>query len=111
MATLIFEGCSDDTFGEYGLTNDDYDCCASGALIVFQVTHGDEGMNVVGQYGGKDWPSPCPGCWFIGIQPMEEDEAIPKWPMHFEMSDRGYSPRLVIEAPEGVKLVCLNRKS
>ena len=46
-----------------------------------------------------------------GIQPMEEDEAIPKWPMHFEMSDRGYSPRLVIEAPEGVKLVCLNRKS
>jgi hypothetical protein len=29
MPTLRFEGYSDDTFGEYGHTNDDYDNCAS----------------------------------------------------------------------------------
>lgn len=111
MAKLVFQGHSDDTFGEYELTNDDYDCCASGALIVFQVKDADgNGLNVVGQYGGKQWPKDCPGCWFVGIQPMDEDVAIPNWPMSFELGDNGYSPALTIEAPDGVTVECLNRK-
>ena len=111
MPKLIFEGNSDDTFGEYGFTKDDYDCCASGALIVYRVTEKDSGgLNVVGQYAGRDWPDECPGCWLIGIQQVEEDVPIPEWPMRFETADNGYSPRLIIEAPEGVEIVCLNRE-
>ena len=37
---LRFEGYSDDTFGEYGVTNDDYDNSASGKPIYSH--HGDE---------------------------------------------------------------------
>lgn len=110
MPQLIFEGYSDDTFGEYGFTQDDYDCCASGALIVFSVTSESEGMHVVGQYGGDGWPDECPACWFIGVQPIEDGVSIPKWPMRFELADNGYSPRLIVDAPEGVKVRCLNRK-
>lgn len=109
MPQLIFEGHSDDTFGEYGFTKDDHDCCASGALIVFSVTDESEGMNVVGQYGSTDWPDECPGCWLIGIQPIEEDVPITSWPMRFETADNGYSPRLIVDAPEGVKVRCLNK--
>jgi len=41
MQEFKFEGCSDDTFGEYGVTNDDYDNCASGEPIRFQLTMPD----------------------------------------------------------------------
>lgn len=108
MPKLIFEGHSDDTFGEYGYTNNDYDCCASGALIVYAVTVGAEGMHVVGQYAGKDWPDECPACWLVGMQPLKEGVPIPNWPLKFEMADNGYSPRLIIEAPEGVRVECVN---
>jgi hypothetical protein len=37
MPTLRFEGYSDDTFGEYAHTNNDYDNCASGESIEFLV--------------------------------------------------------------------------
>lgn len=47
MRTLRFEGYGDDTFGEYGLTRDDVDNCASGTPIQcvvdcgeFRKTHG-----------------------------------------------------------------------
>lgn len=110
MQKLVFEGHSDDTFGEYESFHDDYDCCASGALIVWQVEALDgSGLNVVGQYGGRDWPGECPGCWLIGVQQMEEDTPLPDWPMRFETSDSGYSPRLIIEVPDEITLRCLNR--
>ena len=109
MPELKFEGHSDDTFGEYGWTSDDYDCCASGAMIVFRVTAGEEGLHVCGQYSGKQWPREMPGCWVVGVQPLDEDVPLPKWPMRFESGDSGYSPRLVIDAPEGVSVECLNR--
>jgi len=109
MPELKFEGHSDDTFGEYGWFSDDYDCCANGAMIVYRVTAGDEGLHVCGQYNGKQWPSETPSCWMVGVQPLDEDIALPKWPMRFENGDSGYSPRLVIDAPEGVSMECLNR--
>lgn len=108
MPELHFEGHSDDTFGEYNHISDDFDCCANGAMIVWRVTAGDEGLHVCGQYDGNGWPSDSPGCWIIGVQQMDEGAAIPRWPMRFENSDAGYSPRLVIEAPEGVSIECLN---
>lgn len=82
----------------------------SGALIVFQVTVGSEGVNIVGQYDGKKWPPSCPACWLIGVMPMDEDTPIPDWPMRFKMAGNGYSPQLIIDAPEGVQVLCLNRK-
>ena len=111
MPKLVFQGHSDDTFGEYAYTNDDYDCCASGALIVYSVKAPDgEGLNVVGQYSGKGWPNDCPACWLIGVQQVDEGMAIPNWPMRFEMAESGYSPVLTIDAPDGVKVTCVNRE-
>jgi hypothetical protein len=108
---LEFEGHSDDTFGEYVTFGDDYDCCASGAMIVFRVKAGDEGLHVCGQYSGKQWPDSMPGCWVVGVQPLDEDVALPKWPMRFEDGGSGYSPKLVIDAPDDVRIECLNRQA
>lgn len=108
MPTLIFEGYSDDTFGEYNFFKNDYDNCGSGSPIVFQLSSGGESVNVYGQYNGKDWPDYLPGCWVIGVQQIEEDFPIPPWPMRFESASSGYSPRLIIEAPERVTMECVN---
>ena len=110
MPVLKFEGYSDDTFGEYEHTKDDYDCCANGSMIVFRVEADSEGLHVCGQYSGPKWPKECPGCWIVGVQPLDEDVSLPSWPMRFENGDSGYSPRLVIDAPDGVTVKCLNRK-
>jgi hypothetical protein len=108
MPTLRFEGYSDDTFGEYGHTNDDYDNCASGEPIEYLVQHPATGLGVVvtGQY--------CPGQstgWMIGIanyQPDDSDVRMPVWPMRF--SPLGGLNGLVIEAPEGSVVRCLTRE-
>lgn len=95
---LRCEGGSDDTFGVYGAgPDDDYDNCASGKPIAFRVSHLDDAMYVVGQY----CPGKCEG-WLIGIAPAHEERDIPQWPMRFEVSDRPYSPALIITAPKGV---------
>lgn len=110
MPTLRFEGYSDDTFGEYAHTNDDYDNCASGEPIEYQVFDPvkEIGIVVIGQH--------CPGSamgWMIGVAvcqpPSTDDETcVPDWPMQFEPN--GYENRLVIEAPEGVVVRCLTRE-
>jgi hypothetical protein len=114
MPTLSFSGYSDDTFGEYEHFRDDYDCCANGRPIVFKLTANaregsDEqvGMYVYGQYSGRDFPKGTPACWMIGVQQLDDDKPFP-WPMRFE-SD-GYTPVLLIEAPEGVRMECMNAK-
>jgi len=108
MKRLIFEGHSDDTFGEYGVTHDDYDNCASGNPIIWEVRGDGTGLLVHGQYGCGKWPQRVPGCWVIGVQPFEDNWC--GWPMRFELADNGYSPRLIIDAPDDVTIDCLNRK-
>lgn len=106
MPQLRFEGNSDDTFGEYGFLRDDFDNCASGHPIDYLVKLNDnEAMIVRGQY--------CPGDasgWMIGVARATEsdDVPMPQWPMRFELSGMEYSPRLVIDVPEGVVVTCLN---
>ena len=99
MKLLRFSGYSDDTFGEYGVTNEDYDNCASGKPIAFKVwsASAQDGLVVVGQY----CPGPCTG-WLIGVARADEDDDkyLPAWPMRFERGDRSYAPTLVIEAPD-----------
>jgi len=106
MMPLRFHGYSDDTFGEYASTNDDFDNCASGDPIVWRVTAPDgAGLFVWGLYSFREAPKAVPGCWVVGVQQLDEDVSIPPWPMRF-----GYSASLVIEAPEGTKVVCMNRE-
>lgn len=113
MPILKFQGHSDDTFGEYGHFNDDHDNCANGSPIVFKVEVPEanlepdaqrEGLFVWGLYGPVKAPKSTPGCWVIGLQQLDEDVPLPSWPMRWEISERGYSPVLILDAPEGVTL-------
>lgn len=100
MKTLRFEDYSDDTFGEYGVTNEDYDNAASGKPIAFLVSASEGSMVVVGQY----CPGPCGG-WLIGVashDPDCDDTPLPPWPMRIERGERPYTPSLLIECPDDV---------
>ena len=89
----------------------DYDNCASGAPIEYLVAHRESGMGVVvtGQH--------CPGksgSWMIGVANWDPDFAdtdFPRWPMRIEAQNyrNGFQPSLVIEAPDGVTVTCLQR--
>lgn len=110
---LRFYGNSDDTFGEYGRTKDDYDNCASGKPIEWEVLDAfGNGVLVSGTYSDKD-----NGAWSISVTPWHgtptnDDLTMPEWPMRFEQAtddDCPYSPVLVIEAPENVRIRCRQR--
>lgn len=109
MPILRFEGYSDDTFGEVDFFTDDHDNCASGEPIEYLVQHGDHAIVVTGQH--------CPGnsgSWMIGVanyDPNSEDKDFPRWPMRIEVQDyrNGFQPSLLIDAPEGVTIRCLQR--
>src|SRR5687767_1544276 len=102
MIKLTCEGSSDDTFGVYGAgPDDDYDNCASCEPIVFRVSSVSDGsLLIVGQYA----PKFAGGVWLVGIVPdaSDDEHPIPEWPMHFQRSERPYSPQLIIEAPNDV---------
>lgn len=101
--TLHFEGHSDDTFSCEGAGCDvDRDNCASGEPIFMRLDGSGGSLVVRGQYA----EGPCGG-WSIAVAPADhgsDEFHIPTWPMHFERSDREYSPRLVIEAPDNVQV-------
>lgn len=99
MQTLKFHGYSDDTFGEYGVTNQDCDNCASGKLIQCVVDCGERGrIMVVGQYSDVSMDS---GCWLVGLTKVDEDDELPDWNFRYEKSDCGYSPALLMDLPDG----------
>jgi hypothetical protein len=112
--TLRFEGNSDDTFGEYAATNDDYDNCASGKPIEWVVTSPSSpgvGLVVTGQH--------CPGesgSWLVGIasyDPEFNDNAMPAWPARFVPDQRRAAgqrnPVLEVDVPADFILICLQR--
>ena len=105
MKELLFEGYSDDTFGECKSTHVDHDNCASGEPIALKVfsEKEDRGLIVVGQYCPDNSPS---GTWLVGIQLLEEDMPFPDWSMKFTC-DNTYTVSLRIEAPDDVTVeVC-----
>lgn len=115
MPILRFEGYSDDTFGEVQHFKDDYDNCASGKPIEYLVL----GPAIDGQpqlciiVTGQHCPGNS-GSWLIGVanhDPDSEDRDFPRWPMRIEAQDyrNGFQPSLVIEAPDGVTIKCLQR--
>jgi hypothetical protein len=101
-------GCSDDTFG-YDImvdghydSGDDHDDCNTSSLRVYSVCSGDDVLHVCGQYA----PDRSPGCWLVGVQ-SDDGRPVPPWPIHIEASDRDYSPRLVVEAPDDAKVTLI----
>lgn len=111
MPILRFEGYSDDTFGEVEHFKDDYDNCASGHPIEYLVEHKESGLGLIvtGQH--------CPGnsgSWLIGVanhDPQLDDQDFPRWPMRIVAQNyrNGFQPSLVIDAPDGVTIRCLQK--
>lgn len=108
MKKYIFSGRSDDTFGEYETSKDDYDNCASGEPIKFELKDANGfGFFVAGQYSPNG-----SGCWSIAVEPIDEDK-YPDWEIKFvSPSDHNpcpYTMLLSIEAPDDAILTCLSR--
>lgn len=108
MKTFAFEGSSDDTFGECTPRGDDYDNCASGEPIewLLRAPNG-ESLLVVGQF--------CPGIatgWLIGVARADDndDTPLPSWPITIVPGSREYTPRLIVDAPDGTTLSCFQRE-
>ena len=102
MSPLVFHGYSDDTFGEYGRTDEDHDNCASGKPIRFLVAGADGALVVVGQYTHG-------GTWRVGVERADsgEDDGVPlpAWPMRLRNPkgrETPYSVVLEIDAPADV---------
>jgi hypothetical protein len=105
MPALRFEGYSDDTFGECH-TSQDYSNHANGKPIRYLVNdliHGF-GVVVIGQYR----PNFHAVGWSIAVANFQPEKPFPNWPMRFDPD--GDCNALVIEAPEGVVVRCLERE-
>lgn len=101
MKTLVFEGYSDDTFGEFECFNITIDNCGTNEPIQCRITSSEGELLVVGQYGDSHI-SPC---WVIGISMVDEDVPIPNWNIRYLPVEHGYSPILEIDVPDDASLV------
>lgn len=97
MTTLKFYGYSDDTFGEYGVTNQDVDNCASLKPIQCIVNCEGKRIMVVGQFSAASCHN---GCWLVGAIKVEESDEWPDWLVRLYQSDETpYSACLEIDLP------------
>ena len=101
MKTLIFKGYSDDTFGEYGVTNEDIDNCGSCAPIQCVINADGTGLIVTGQYDRAGT-----GTWDIGISLLDEEYSLPDWTIR--TSFEGYTTVIEIDVPEDFTLIWYN---
>lgn len=102
MKEYVFEGYSDDTFGEYNVTNDDYDNCAADEPIDFSLTTPDgAGLLVRGRFG-------IAGGWLIGVAVLDEEKPV-SWPVTLNPAHDGYRNQCRIEAPDDAVLACVTR--
>lgn len=103
MATVTICGASDDRvevdiLGEDGQSDFEADAFDRGRSIFLRLADGT-GMRVYAEYSPTDLGG---GVWMIGVAQLGEDQPIPDWPMKYRTAENGYSPALVIEAPEDV---------
>lgn len=104
----IFEGYSDDTFGEYGITDIDHDDGAERSTRAFVVSRPNgEGVLITGQYNRA-------GVWHIGMSLLDEHKPLNKdeWQICFEPNEEAaYRNRLVVNAPDDAEVKFItNRK-
>ena len=104
MKTLKFEGGSDDTFGEYGITHQEVDSCSKNTPIQCVISSKEGSLVIIGHYHLH----PTDGCWTIGIAQLKENELIPAWDTRFKIEHCGYSPVLEIDVPDDFKLTWYN---
>ncbi len=106
MKRYIFQGSSDDTFGEYEQTSDDYDNCATGEPIQFRLSTPDgAGVIVTGMYCNE---ANRGDGWLIGAETLDEDKPI-DWAITLHPSYEGYRGMMRVDAPDDATLTCLNR--
>lgn len=103
MATVTICGASDDRvevdiLGEDGRSDFEADAFDRGRSIFLRLADGT-GMRVYAEYSPTDLGG---GVWMIGVVQLGEDHPIPDWPMKYRTAENGYSPELIIEAPEDV---------
>lgn len=103
MATITIYGTSDDLVeveiqGEYGQEGVELDAYDRGQTICLTIPD-ETGMRVYAEYSPTDLGG---GVWMIGVAQLGEDKPIPDWPIRYLTAENGYSPALVIEAPESV---------
>lgn len=65
---------------------------------------GQQGLQVIGTYGGTDGSNLEDGVWSVGIAQLAEEVPLPNWPMTFGVNDKGYSVALEIEVPDSAKV-------
>jgi len=98
---LKFYGLSDDLFeveSDYGF-EEEIGCYQKPG--VYEVIADGAGLLVVGLYGKVE----DEGLWCIGIQQLNEDAAVPNWPIEMMMSHVPYSPLLVLTVPDDVQVL------
>lgn len=106
MKEFIFEGHSDDTFGEINVTRDDYDNCASGTPIRYTLTDGDKGLLIVGIYCNDINEGDG---WLIGVSNLNEGKPA-DWEVFINPCHGCYKNQVRILAPDEAELTCLNRR-
>ncbi|MBV6758391.1 hypothetical protein [Rhodococcus opacus] len=97
--TITFEGASDDVvIVDRGAGDvEEYDAY-NGAT--FQLRTDRERMQI-----GLTLET-LSGCWHPSVGQVDETAPLPAWPVRFEQStDRDYSVRLVVDAPNDAELV------
>lgn len=103
MKQIVFYGSSDDTFICYGPGIDiDHDDYANGTLRAIEVTSGNEGLVVCGQYCPPNMRKGSLCSWMIGIA-MLEGKKIPDWAMKY-VFHCSYSPALIMIVPEDIEV-------
>ena len=99
----IFEGYSDDTFGEYGISNIDHDDSGAGSIRAFIVSRpGGEGVLITGQYREN-------GCWHIGVSLLDESRPLvlaDGW--KFSLLPTSYNNELLVYAPADAEVTRLD---
>lgn len=108
MKTFRFQGYSDDTFGEYEQTNDDYDNCASGEPIQYALATPDgAGVIITGCYCAEINKGQG---WMIGVETENSQADLSSWQFTMHPGHEGYRNSLTVVAPDDAALVCLNRE-
>ena len=109
MKTFKFAGYSDDTFGEFEVTNNFFDNCSTGEPIQYELkTPEGVGVVITGMYSNSINKGDG---WMIGVNVIDEHKPVIDWRFRLEPSYERYQNLLIVEAPVNSELTCLTKES